>query len=61
MHVVSGTGPNLLGKDLITPLGVDLDNLKQIRSLELASPLQELLNKLAPVFSEGLGCFSGPL
>ena len=60
VHVVSGTGPNLLGRDLITPLGVDLDNLKEIRSLELASPLQELLDKHAPVFSEGLGCFNGP-
>ena len=33
VHVVSGTGRNLLGRDLITPLGVDLDNLKQIKSL----------------------------
>jgi len=47
VHVVSGTGPNLLGRDLITPLGVDLDNFKEIRSLELASPLQELLDKHA--------------
>ena len=60
VHVVSGTGPNLLGRDLITPLGVDLDNFKEIRSLELASPLQELLDKHALVFSEELGCFNGP-
>jgi len=60
VHVVSGTGPNLLGRDLITPLGVDLDKLREIRSLELASPLQELLEEHAPVFSEELGCFSGP-
>jgi len=60
VHVVSRTGPNLLGRDLITPLGVDLDNLKQIRSLKLASPLEELLDKHAPVFSQGLGCFNGP-
>ena len=60
MHVVSGTGSNLLGRDLITPLWVDLDNFKQIRSLELASPSQELLDKHAPVFSDELGCFNGP-
>ena len=60
VHVVSGTGPNLLGRDLITPLGVDLDKFKEIRSLELASPLQELLDKHALVFSEELGCFNGP-
>ena len=39
---------------------MDLDNLKEIRSLKLASPLEELLGKHAPVFSEGLGCFNGP-
>jgi len=61
VHVVSGTDPNLLGRDLITPLGVDLDNLKEIRSPKLASPLEELLDKHAPVFSQGLGCFNGPL
>ena len=38
LHVVSGTGPNLLGSDLITPLGVDLDNLKEIRSLRAGQP-----------------------
>ena len=32
VHVVSGTGPNLLGRDLITPLGVDLDKLKVPRA-----------------------------
>ena len=26
----------------------------------MASPLQEFLDKHAPVFSEGLGCFNGP-
>ena len=55
-----GRAPNLLGRDLITPLGVDLDNLKEIRSLKLASPLEELLDKHAPVFSQGLGCFNYP-
>ena len=60
VHVISGTGPNLLGRDLITTLGVDLDNIKQIKSLEMANSLEELLDKHAPVFSEGLGCFNGP-
>ena len=60
VHVVSGTGPNLLGRDLVTPLGVDPDNFKEIRPLELASPLLELLDKYAQVFSEGLGCYNGP-
>ena len=60
VHVVSGTGPNLLGKDLITTLGVYLTDLKEIKSLEVASHLTELLDKHTPVFSEGLGCYNGP-
>lgn len=55
--MVSGGGPNLLARDLITMLGVDLDNLKQIR---LTNPLQELLDKYEPVFSDKLGCYNGP-
>ena len=83
VHVVSGTGLNLLGRDLITPLEVDLDNLitplevdldnlitplevdldnlKEIRSLELDSPLQELLDKHALVFTEGWDALMVPL
>ena len=39
---------------------MDLDDFKEIRSLELAHSLQELLDKYALVFSEELRCFNGP-
>ena len=60
IHVVSGAGPNLLGRDLITALEVNLQDLKQIRSLDLSSPLHTLLDKHSTLFSNELGCFNGP-
>ena len=60
VHVVSGSGPNLLGRDLITPLGISLDNLKEIRSVDLVCSVQEVVNSNALVFSEELGCYNGP-
>ena len=57
IHVVAGGGPNLLGRDLITAL---LQDLKQIRSLNLSSPLQVLLDKHSTLFSKQLGGFNGP-
>ena len=56
IHVVSGAGPNPLGRDLITALEVNLQDLKQIRSLDLSSPL---LDKHSILFSNDLG-FNGP-
>ena len=60
VHVVSGSGPNLLGRDLITTLGVSIDNLKEIRSVDLVCSVQEVVNSHASVFSEELGCYNGP-
>ena len=58
--MVSGAGPNLLGRDLITTLEVNLQDLKQIGSLELSSPLHTLIDKHSTLFSTQLGCFNGP-
>ena len=55
-----GGGPNLLGRDLVTALDANLQDLKQIRSLNLSSPLQVLLDKHSTLFSKQLGCFNGP-
>ena len=52
--------PNLLGRDLITPLDVHLDNLKGIASVDLASPVEDVLDTYAVVFSDQLGCYNGP-
>ena len=60
VHVVSGSGPCLLGRDWIMPLGVNLKDLKEIKSLTLSRPLDELLDKYSTVFKEELGCFKGP-
>ena len=35
IHVVSGAGPNLLGRDLITAIEVNLQDLKHVGSLDL--------------------------
>ena len=60
LPVVTGAGPNLLGRELITTFGVDLQNLTAVNTIAAGGPLQELLHKHSPVFSEGLGCFNGP-
>ena len=52
IHVVSGVGPNLLGRDLITALEVNLQDLEQIRSLDLSSPLNTLLDKHSKLFQQ---------
>ena len=56
---LTGSGPNLLGRDLITTLGVSTDNLKEIRSVDLVCSVQEVVNSHASVFSEELGCYNG--
>ncbi len=61
LHVVAGLGPNLLGRDLITPLDVQLDNLKGISSFDLTSPVEDVLDAYALVFSDQLGCYNGPI
>ena len=57
IHVVSGNGPNLLGRDWLTSLEVNLQNLNSISS---TSPLQQLLASHPTVFGEDLGCYNGP-
>ena len=57
LPVVTGAGPNLLGRDLITTFGVDLQNLTTVNTIAAGAPLQELLHK---IFSEHLGCYNGP-
>lgn len=57
VHVVSGTGPNLLGRDWVTPLGVELPSLNTVSSI---LPLQKTLGSHSAVFSEDLGCYNGP-
>ena len=55
--MVSGNGPNLLGREWLTPLEVNLQNLNSISS---TSPLQQLLASHPTVFGEDLGCYNGP-
>ena len=40
VHVVSGSGSNLLGRDLITSLGVSIDN--EIRYVDLVCSVLEV-------------------
>ena len=58
--MVSGVGPNLLGRDLINALEVNLKDLKHTGSLELSSLLHALLDTYYTLFSNQLGCFNGP-
>ena len=55
--VVSGTGPNLLGRNWLSHLEVNLSNLNLIK---IDPQLQETLDKYPVVFSDGLGCAYGP-
>ena len=51
--VVDGTGPNLLGRDWLSKLSI---NLGEVFSLVTPSPLAEVLAKYPNVFTEQLGC-----
>jgi len=59
MQVVDGDGPNLLGRDLLHKLGVNLGSF-QLNAVEETTALNELLGKYESVFSEELGCMQGP-
>ena len=56
VHVVKGSGPNLLGRDWLTHLKV---NLKGIHVIEHLDTVQKLLDKHSAVFNEELGCLKG--
>ena len=53
VHVVKGGGPNLMGRDWLSHLGV---NLKDVHCVEPSSPLGKVLDKFGDVFKEELGC-----
>ena len=55
VHVVSGDGPNLLGRDLLKQLEVDMGSIHNT-SVHDNSPLNEVLQKYKEVFSPDLGC-----
>ena len=52
--VVEGRGPDLLGRDLLSSLRLDLK-----RVCSLGNPFDELLDRYPEVFSEGLGMYKG--
>ena len=56
IHVVPGSGPNLLGRDWISQLEVDLKSIHMVTSL---TPLQTLLDTYSAVFTDELGCLKG--
>ncbi len=60
-QVVTGDGPNLLGRDWLQQLEVDLGHLGTIHVIasEQSPPLQETLQKHSEVFSDDLGCMQG--
>lgn len=54
IQVAKGDGPNLLGRDWLEPLAVDL--ARAVHNVQSDSPLQEVLNKHSQVFKDELGC-----
>ena len=56
VHVVTGGGPNLVGRDWIDLFNI---NLSDINLLQHSSPLQTVLDKFSDVFSNDLGCLKG--
>ena len=59
VHVVSGDGPNLWGRNWLTLFEVKLDS-NCLNRVEPSQALQTVLQKHSKVFSEQLGCFNGP-
>ena len=59
VQVVSGDGPNLLGRDWLGQLEVDLGAI-QVNTLQETTALDEILDKHPKVFSADLGCMEGP-
>ena len=61
VQVVSGDGPNLLGRDWLGQLEVDL-GATQVNTLQETgtTALDEILDKHPKIFSADLGCMEGP-
>lgn len=59
IQVVQGDGPNLMGRDWLSQLGVNLGSIQTIQAADTCG-LEVILEKHAEVFSEELGCFKGP-
>ena len=56
IHVVDGSGPNLMGRDWLGHFEV---NLKSINVVEHHSQLEAILDKHSEVFRDELGCLKG--
>ena len=57
-QVVTGDGPNLLGRDWLQKLEVDLGSIHAM-VLDKQTPLADILDKHSKVFSDELGCMQG--
>ncbi len=59
--MVTGDGPNLLGRDMLQKLEVDIGSIQCIHTtvLHKPTPLEETLQKYPEVFSTDLGCMTG--
>lgn len=55
IHVVNGGGPNLMGRDWLSQLKVNLGEIKVVEP----EPLGEVLDRFSEVFSDTLGCLKG--
>ena len=58
VQVVDGDGPNLLGRDWLIELEVDLGSV-QVNTMRNTSGLDEVLDKHSTVFGADLGCMKG--
>ena len=56
--VVDGDGPNLLGRDWLIELEVDLESV-QVNTMRNTSGLDEVLDKHSAVLGADLGCMKG--
>jgi len=56
LHVVTGRGPSLMGRDWLSKLEVSIG---MINSLEDSNQLDDLLEEYSDVFRSGLGCLQG--
>jgi len=55
VHVVKGSGPNLVGRNLLPHL--EFNSLSLVESQ--SALVQSLLNQYSAVFDKGLGCLKG--
>lgn len=56
VQVVDGEGPDLMGRDWLRDLKVDIG---RIHSVEISQSLQDVLDKHSSVFASELGCLQG--